>query len=57
MIVSVDLGPFIGQLSDRKRVELIQLALESIVGEGTIGEIRALVNDPRWNDQPPMEKR
>lgn len=57
MIVNVDMTPFIAQLGDKDRFELIQLALESIVGEGSIDEIRKLVNDPRWDDQPPAEKR
>ena len=39
------------RMSDRERVELIQECLDSIDCDGTIDDIRALVNDPKWNDQ------
>ena len=39
------------QMSDGERVELIRECLGLIACEGTIEDIRALVNDSTWDDQ------
>jgi len=47
----LDLTDAIKMLNDRNRVEWITALLETIQEEGTIGTVRELVNDPKWNDQ------
>ena len=49
--VEVDLSDAIEMLSDRERVEWATALLETIGEEGTIGVMRDLVNNSRWDDQ------
>lgn len=41
------------QMRDHERIHCIKSILASISEEGTIQKIRALVNDPKHNDQEP----
>lgn len=47
----IDLTNTIELLTDQDRIEWITALLETISEEGTIGVIRDLVNNLRWNDQ------
>lgn len=51
----IDLSDTIEMLNDGDRLEWMTALLETIKDEGTIDAARALVNDPRWNDQDPKQ--
>lgn len=52
----IDLSDTIKMLNDRDRIEWMTALLETISEEGTIGVIRDLVGQTKWDDQSPNDK-
>jgi hypothetical protein len=50
----IDLFSVVASLSrPRDQRDIVQAVLENIGEEGVITELRAMVNDPRWDDEAP----
>lgn len=48
----IDLGQIIEDMyRDSERIHIMRAVLNSIKEEGTIQNLRELVNDPKWNDE------
>lgn len=51
--IELRLIPILENVEDRHKVECIKVLIESILTQGTINEIRELVNQPGYDDPTP----